>query len=133
MKKLSIVQEFSSFAMKGNMIDLAVGIIIGGAFGKIVSSLVNDIIMPPVGFLLGGYDFKKFAITLPAAVGKEAVEIHYGLFLNNVLDFMVIAFAIFMIIKMINKVKKQEQAAKPAGPSQEIVLLSEIRDLLKKE
>lgn len=123
------------FAMRGNVVDLAVGVIIGAAFGKIVSSLVADIIMPPLGLLIGGIDFKQFAVTLRDAQGDiPAVVMHYGVFIQNVFDFLIVAFAIFMAIKLINKLnrKKEEPAAAPA-PTKEEVLLTEIRDLLKEQ
>lgn len=142
---MGLIQEFKTFAVKGNVMDMAVGIIIGGAFGKIVSSFVSDIIMPPIGILLGGVDFKDLKITLTdaqAAVmnGDEVVEeavkevsLNYGVFVNTVIDFIIIAFAIFIMLKAINAAKKKEEATPPAPPkpSNEEVLLTEIRDLLK--
>lgn len=131
---MKIIQEFKTFAMKGNVVDMAVGIIIGAAFGKIVSSLVNDVIMPPVGLLVGGIDFSSLSINIKeAAEGAKGVTINYGVFLNTVIDFIIVAFAIFMLIKGINQLKKKEEAkpAAPPKPSDEVVLLSEIRDLLK--
>ena len=126
---MKLVQEFKTFAMKGNVVDMAVGIIIGAAFGKIVSSLVSDVIMPPIGLLLGGIDFSNLSITL-----AEGVTIKYGLFVNTEIDFIIVAFAIFMMIKGINALRKKEEAkpAAPPVPSEEVVLLSQIRDLLKK-
>ncbi len=138
---MSIVKEFKQFAMRGNVIDMAVGIIIGGAFGKIVSSFVADVIMPPIGVLLGGVDFSSLKLTLKDAVLNSAgevtnasVSINYGVFINTVIDFLIIAFAIFMVIKAMNNMKKKEEAAPapPPVPSNEEKLLSEIRDLLKK-
>jgi large conductance mechanosensitive channel len=132
--KMSIIKEFRDFAMRGNVVDLAVGVIIGAAFGKIVSSLVADIIMPPLGLLIGGVDFKQFAVTLRAAQGDvPAVVMHYGIFIQNIFDFVLVAFAIFMAIKVINRLnrKKEEPAAAPAAPTKEEVLLTEIRDLLR--
>lgn len=132
---MSILKEFREFAVKGNVIDLAVGVIIGGAFGKIVSSLVNDIIMPPIGLLVGGMDFKDLAIVLQEAQGEtEAVMIKYGAFLQNVLDFLIIAIAIFAMVKVINNLKKapDPEPVKAPEPSAEEKLLTEIRDLLKK-
>lgn len=127
----NMFKEFKEFAVKGNMIDMAVGIIIGGAFGKIITSLVNDIIMPPIGVILGGIDFSHFAITLKKATEvAPAVTLNYGLFINNVVDFLIIAWAIFIVIKQINKFKKKEEA-KPIEPSEEVLLLREIRDQLK--
>jgi large conductance mechanosensitive channel len=121
--------------MRGNVVDMAVGIVIGGAFGKIVSSFVSDVIMPPLGVLLGGADFSKLSITIKeASEGVEAVTMKYGMFLNTIIDFVIIAFAIFMVIKAMNSFKKKEEAkpAPPPAPSAEEKLLSEIRDLLKK-
>ncbi|KAB1991440.1 large-conductance mechanosensitive channel protein MscL [Haemophilus parainfluenzae] len=127
---MSFIKEFREFAMRGNVVDMAVGVIIGGAFGKIVSSLVADIAMPVLGILTGGVDFKDLKITLAEAVGETpAVTLNYGAFVQNVFDFIIIAFVIFMMIKGINKVKKPVEKVK--GPSQE-ELLTEIRDLLKK-
>jgi large conductance mechanosensitive channel len=128
-------KEFKQFAMKGNVIDLAVGIIIGAAFGKIVSSIVSDIIMPPIGMLLGGVDFSKLSWTIKEAPkGTEAVVLRYGIFINTVIDFVIIAFAIFLLIKAMNAFKKKEEAKPetPPKPSEEVVLLTQIRDLLKK-
>lgn len=130
-----MLQEFKKFAIKGNVVDMAVGIIIGAAFGKIVTSFVNDIIMPPIGIALGGVDFTDLTITLKAATEHvSAVTINYGMFINTVLDFTIIAFAIFIVIKQMNKLKSNEpkEESKPdPKPSQE-ELLTEIRDLLKK-
>ena len=131
---MSLVSEFKEFAMRGNVVDMAVGIVIGGAFGKIVSSFVGDVLMPPLGMLLGGVDFSDLVITLNAAVGNTpAVTWSYGKFIQTIVDFVIVAFAIFMLIKAMNTVKKQEAAkpAEPPKPSAEEVLLSEIRDLLK--
>ncbi len=133
---MSFFKEFKEFAMRGNVIDLAVGVIIGGAFNKIVSSFVSDIIMPPLGVLLGGIDFKDFAYTLQEAVGEDPeVAINYGLFIQNIIDFLIVALSIFVAIRTMNHLrKKQEEAAEePAAPSQEEVLLTEIRDLLKEK
>ncbi|MBN1378575.1 MAG: large-conductance mechanosensitive channel protein MscL [Gammaproteobacteria bacterium] len=129
-----MIKEFKEFAVKGNMIDMAVGIIIGAAFGKIVSSLVKDVIMPPLGVLIGGVDFSDLAITVKAASeGVAAVTINYGTFIQTVIDFTIIAAAIFIMVKGINTLKKKEAAAPaaPPKPSAEEVLLTEIRDLLK--
>lgn len=129
---MSFMKEFREFAMRGNVVDMAVGVIIGGAFGKIVSSLVADIVMPVLGILTGGVDFKDLKITLAQAVGETpAVTLNYGVFIQNVFDFIIIAFAIFMMIKGINKLKKPAEEA-PAGPTQE-ELLTQIRDLLEKQ
>ena len=128
---MSFVSEFKSFAMKGNVVDMAVGIIIGAAFGKIVASLVKDIIMPPIGVLVGGVNFSELAYIIQEAQGEvAAVAINYGLFIQSI-----VAFAIFMAIKVMNSLKKKEEAAAPAAPakpSTEEVLLTEIRDLLKR-
>ena len=132
---MSLIKEFKEFAVKGNVIDMAVGIIIGGAFGKIVSSFVSDVVMPPIGVMLGGVNFSQLSITVKEATETaEAVKINYGAFLNTILDFIIIAFVIFMVIKAINKLKKQEQEkpAAPPAPTKQEVLLTEIRDLLKK-
>jgi large conductance mechanosensitive channel len=132
---VSMLSEFKSFAVKGNVMDMAVGIIIGGAFGKIVASFVKDVLMPPIGMLLGGVDFAGLAITLKQARGDaEAVLLSYGLFLQAVVDFLIIAFSIFLMIRWINSLKRKEEAAPPAPPkpSNEEILLGEIRDLLRK-
>lgn len=132
---MKMLQEFKAFAMRGNVVDIAIGIIIGGAFGKIVSSFVSDVIMPPIGVLLGGVDFSNFSFVIKeAAEDAEAVTLNYGTFLMTVLDFIIIAFAIFMVIKGMNSLKKKEEE-KPAPspePTKEETLLTEIRDLLKK-
>ena len=129
-----MLSEFKSFAMRGNVVDMAVGIVIGGAFGKIVSSFVADVLMPPIGLLLGNVDFSNLAVTLQAASeGTEAVMLRYGQFFQTVVDFLIIAFAIFMVVKAMNSVtKKEEEApAAPPKPSKEEVLLTEIRDALR--
>jgi large conductance mechanosensitive channel len=132
---MSFAQEFKSFVMKGNVVDLAVGVVIGGAFGKIVTSIVNDIIMPPIGVLVGGINFKDLKIVLSrAADGTPAATFAYGNFLQTVLEFIIIAFAVFIMIKVLNTLQKKE-AEKPAPspvPTPDVVLLTEIRDLLKK-
>jgi len=131
---MSMMQEFKEFAIKGNVIDLAVGLVIGSAFGKIVSSLVSGIIMPPIGVLIGGVDFSNLAVVIKEAVGDTpAVVISYGAFIQTVIDFAIIAFAIFMLVKGINKLKKKEAAAPnaPVAPTKEEILLAEIHDLLK--
>lgn len=130
-----MMSEFKSFAMRGNVVDMAVGIVIGGAFGKIVSSFVNDVLMPPIGMLMGGVDFGDLAVTLQEASGDvAAVTLNYGSFIQTVIDFLIIAFAIFMVVKAMNNMKKKEEAAPaaPPKPSAEEVLLTEIRDALKK-
>ena len=129
---MGMMQEFKEFAMKGNVVDLAVGIIIGGAFGKIVSSVVADVIMPPIGLVLGGVNFTDLKLKLKdAAEGVPAVTLNYGNFIQTVVDFTIVAFAIFMLVKIMNSLKKKEQAAPPPAPSAQEVLLAEIRDLLK--
>lgn len=139
---MGMMKEFKEFAMRGNVLDMAVGIVIGGAFGKIITSLVNDVIMPPIGIVLGGVDFTnlkfvlKEAVTEGDAVVSEAVAISYGSFINTIVQFIIVAFSIFMVIKAMNsaKRKKEEAPAAPApdpGPSEKD-LLTEIRDLLKK-
>jgi len=132
---MGMMKEFKEFAMKGNVMDMAIGIIIGGAFGKIISSFVSEVLMPPIGMLLGGVDFSKLSwVVQEATETAEAVTINYGMFINTVVDFVIIAFAIFMVIKGMNSAKKKEEE-KPAEspkPSKEEVLLTEIRDALKK-
>ena len=131
---MSILKEFREFAVKGNVVDIAVGIIIGAAFGKIVSSFVGDVITPPLGYLIGGVDFTKLAVTLPALrEGAEAVTVRYGAFLQTVFDFIIVAFAILVAVKAINRLKRKEEEAPaaPPPPTKEEVLLAEIRDLLK--
>ena len=136
---MKIIQEFKEFAIKGNVADMAVGIIIGSAFGKIVSSLVNDLLMPPLGLLLGGVDFTDLKITMKEAFVDEAgnavnaVTLNYGTFIQTAIDFLIVAWAVFMVIKLMNslKKKKEEVPAAPPAPSKEETLLSEIRDILK--
>jgi large conductance mechanosensitive channel len=129
---MGMMSEFKAFAMKGNVIDMAVGIVIGTAFGKIVTSLVNDVIMPPIGMATGGIDFSKLKWVLQAAGadGKGEVAIGYGTFINTVITFIIIAFAIFMVIKGINRMQRKKEEA-PAAPPVEVALLTEIRDLLR--
>jgi len=138
---MKIVQEFKEFAVKGNMVDMAVGIIIGAAFGKIVGSLVNDVLMPPIGLLIGGVDFTDLKVTLKDAAIDQAgnaiaaVTLNYGMFIQILIDFLIISFVIFMMIKAMNNMKKKEAAAPvpaPPAPTKEETLLTEIRDLLKK-
>ena len=127
-----MLQEFKNFAMKGNVVDMAVGVVIGSAFGKIVSSFVSDIIMPPLSFLTGGIDFSNLQITLKKALGETpAITINYGLFINTILDFLIISLAIFIVIKQINRLRKKEEA-KPPQVTEDVLLLREIRDSLKK-
>ena len=136
-----MLNEFKKFAMRGNVVDMAVGIIIGAAFGKIVSSIVNDVIMPPIGLMMGGVDFSNLFVdlsgggyaSLAAAEEAGAPLIKYGVFINTVLDFLIVAFAIFMVIKGMNSLKKKEEEkpAEPPKPSEEVVLLTEIRDSLR--
>jgi large conductance mechanosensitive channel len=133
---MGMMKEFKEFAVKGNVIDMAVGIVIGGAFGKIVSSFVADVIMPPIGVLVGGINFSNLAFTIKEAAGEApAVVLGYGKFIQTAVDFTIIAFAIFMVIKAINSLKRKEEEAPaaPPEPSKEEVLLTEIRDLLKKQ
>jgi large conductance mechanosensitive channel len=132
---MKFLDEFKKFAVKGNMVDIAIGFIIGAAFGKIVSSLVNDIIMPPIGALLGGVNFTDMKLTIKAATETvPAVTWNYGNFIQVLIDFLIIAFVVFMLIKAINAAKKKEEAAPaaPPAPTKDQELLSEIRDLLKK-
>jgi large conductance mechanosensitive channel len=131
---MSVLKEFREFAVKGNVVDMAVGIIIGAAFGKIVSSLVSDVLTPPLGYLIGGVDFTDLAVTLPALRdGAEDVTVRYGVFLQAAFDFIIVAFAIFLLVKMINRLRRTEEAkpAEPPAPPRQEVLLEEIRDLLK--
>jgi large conductance mechanosensitive channel len=132
---MKLVDEFKAFAMKGNVVDMAVGIIIGAAFGKIIASLVSDVIMPPLGLLIGGVNFTDLKFIMKAAVGENpAVTLNYGSFLQVVFDFLIVAFAVFMMIKGMNSMKKKQEAAPaaPPAPTKEETLLTEIRDLLKK-
>ena len=131
---MGVISEFKAFAVKGNVVDMAVGIIIGAAVGKIVSSFVGDVIMPPLGLLIGGVDFSDLAVTLKAGEGTTpAVMLAYGKFIQSVIDFIIVAFAIFMGVKAINRLKREEAVAPtvPPVPTKEEVLLGEIRDLLK--
>ena len=135
---MGMISEFKEFAMRGNVIDLAVGVVIGGAFGKIVTSLVNDVIMPVVGKAVGGVNFSDLQVVLtPASMGADgkeiaAVALRYGAFIQSMLDFVLIAFAVFLFVKVINKLhRKQEAAPPPAEPSPEVLLLTEIRDALR--
>jgi large conductance mechanosensitive channel len=131
---MGMMQEFKEFAVKGNVVDMAVGIIIGAAFGKIVSSFVADVIMPPIGVLAGGVDFSNLAVTIQEATGDvPAVMVNYGNFIQTIVDFTIVAFAIFIAVKVMNNLKKAEEAEPeaPPEPSKEEVLLGEIRDLLK--
>jgi large conductance mechanosensitive channel len=125
-----MLNEFKKFALKGNMLDMAVGIIIGAAFGTVVKSLVEDVIMPPIGMLTGGIDFSQLALSLGG--GEDAATINYGSFLNNVITFLIVAFAVFLMVKGFNKLKEKEEAAPPPKPTKDQELLTEIRDLLKK-
>lgn len=133
---MKLINEFKTFAMKGNVVDMAVGIIIGAAFGGIVTSLVSDVLMPPIGALIGGIDFSDLSVKLSNPLnGAKPVEILYGKFLNTVINFIIVAFAIFMLVKGMNRLKKKEEAvpSAPAAPSDEVVLLTQIRDLLSKK
>ena len=128
---MGLLQEFKTFAVKGNVVDMAVGVIIGAAFGKIVASAVEDLIMPPLGLLIGGMDFSRYAVELKAAVGDHpAVMLRWGKFLQMCLDFTIMAFAIFMMVKAINRLKTEPPPAPPPGPTKDQELLTEIRDLL---
>ena len=132
---MKLVDEFKAFALKGNVVDMAVGIIIGVAFGKIVTSFVNDVIMPPLGLLIGGVNFTDLKIVMKSAIGENpAVTLNYGSFLQVVFDFLIVAIVVFMAIKLMNAAKKEEEVkpAAPPAPSKEETLLTEIRDLLKK-
>ena len=134
-----MLKEFRDFAMRGNVLDMAIGVIIGGAFGKIVSSLVSDVLMPPLGLLLGKVDFSSLFLnmsgtpqpSLAAAKAAGAPTLNYGVFLQSVFDFIIIAFVIFMLVKQVNRFKKEAPAPPPAGPTNEEKLLMEIRDVLK--
>ena len=131
---MSMLSEFKDFAMKGNVVDMAVGVVIGGAFKSVVTSFTNDVLMPPIGMLLGGVDFSGLSLVIQKATeGTEEVAIKYGVFINTVLDFLIIAFAIFMVVKAMNAAMKQEEEAPaaPPEPSKEEVLLAEIRDALR--
>jgi len=131
---MGMVKEFKEFAVKGNMVDMAVGIIIGGAFGKIIASLVNDIIMPPIGLAIGGVNFTALKLVLKPAVGDTAaVTLNYGNFIQTAVDFLIVAWAVFLMVRAINSMKRKEEAAPaaPPAPSKEVVVLTEIRDLLK--
>ena len=141
--RMGMIKEFKEFAVKGNVVDMAVGIIIGGAFGTIVQSLVKDVLMPPIGLLLGGVDFSGLFLvlkgegtfnTVAEAASAGAVTINYGVFINNVISFLIVAFAVFMLIKGINKLKREQPAAPAAPPPtpEDVLLLREIRDSLKK-
>ena len=140
---MGFLKEFKSFALKGNVMDMAVGVIIGGAFGKIVTSLVNDIIMPPIGILVGGVDFTNLKLVIKKAVIEGGAEIapavtwNYGAFIQQVVDFTILAFCVFMMVKVMNKLMKKEEKksapAAPPAPTKEELLLTEIRDLLKEQ
>ena len=130
---MSILSEFKAFAMRGNVVDMAVGVVIGGAFGKIVASFVNDVLMPPIGVLVGGVDFSGIKLTLKQAVGDAAaVTLNVGSFIQAIIDFAIIAFAIFLVVKGMNAMKKPEAPAAPPEPPADVKLLTEIRDLLSR-
>jgi large conductance mechanosensitive channel len=130
---MSILSEFKAFAMRGNVVDMAVGVVIGGAFGKIVASFVNDVLMPPIGVLVGGVDFSGIKLTLKEAVGDAAaVTLNVGSFIQAIIDFAIIAFAIFLVVKGMNAMKKPEAPAAPPEPPADVKLLTEIRDLLSR-
>jgi large conductance mechanosensitive channel len=133
-----MLKEFKEFAMRGNVVDLAIGVIIGAAFGKIVTSLVNDVLMPPIGLLLGNVDFSNLFLnlngtyeTVEAATSAGAPIVKYGLFINTVIDFVIVAFVIFLVVKGLNRLKRKQEAAPPPGPTAEERLLMEIRDAIK--
>ena len=133
---MSIIKEFKEFAVKGDAVDMAVGLVIGASFSKIVTSLVSDVIMPPIGLMLGGVDFKNLKVILKAAtLDKPAVTLNYGAFINTAIDFLIVAFCIFLLIRAYQKLekKKEEVPAAPPAPSKQESLLEEIRDLLKKQ
>lgn len=133
---MKMLKEFQQFAMRGNVVDMAVGIIIGAAFGKIITSLVEDIIMPPIGYIMGGMDFSNLKLVIKeAADNAPAVAIKYGVFINVVINFTIVAFAMFMLINAMNQLKKKEEAAPsaPPKPSNQELLLTEIRDILKRK
>jgi large conductance mechanosensitive channel len=137
---MKIAKEFKEFALRGNVVDMAVGVIIGAAFGKVVSSLVSDIMMPPLGYVMGGVDFSAKVVTLrepildaAGVILKPAITLNYGLFINNIIGFAIVAFALFLIIQAMNRMKKKQEAApEPAAMPADVALLTEIRDLLKK-
>jgi large conductance mechanosensitive channel len=130
---MGMIKEFKEFAVKGNVVDMAVGIIIGAAFGKIVSSFVADVVMPPIGVLLGGVDFTNLTVILKEAAGKEpAVVLSYGKFIQTMVDFTIVAFAVFLMVKAVNSLKKKEEET-PSDPPKQEVLLTEIRDILKEK
>jgi large conductance mechanosensitive channel len=131
---MGMLKEFRAFAMRGNVLDMAVGVIIGAAFGKIITSLVSDVLMPPLGLLTGGMDFSRLSLTLKAPLqGLDPVTLRYGVFINSVIDFVIVAFCVFLLVKAVNAAKRRQEEAPPAPkpPSDEAVLLAEIRDLLK--
>jgi large conductance mechanosensitive channel len=129
---MSLLKEFKTFAMRGNVLDMAVGVIIGAGFGKIVTSIVSDVLMPPIGLLTGGMDFSRLSITLrQASAGADAITVRYGAFINSIIDFVIVAFCVFLLIKVVNAAKRRADEPAPKAPSEEVVLLSEIRDLLK--
>jgi large conductance mechanosensitive channel len=130
---MSMVSEFKAFAMRGNVVDMAVGIVIGAAFGKIVSSFVDGVLMPPIGLMLGGVDFSQLQITLQEATEEAAaVTLNWGAFTQTVIDFVIIAFAIFLVVRAMNSLKQEEEEAPPPEPSAEVQLLTEIRDSLRR-
>ena len=132
---MGFISEFKDFAMRGNVVDMAVGIIIGAAFGKITASVVEDVMMPPIGYLMNGVDFSSLAVDLPLKEGQtaeDAVSIKYGVLINVVINFLIVAFAVFMLVKVLNSMKKKEEEA-PAAPPEDLELLKEIRDLLAKK
>ncbi len=130
---MSVISEFKAFAMRGNVVDMAVGVVIGGAFGKIVTSFVNDVLMPPIGMLIGGVDFSGIKLTLKQAVGETAaVTLNLGSFIQTIVDFTIVAFTIFLVVKAMNATKKPEAPAAPPETPADVKLLTEIRDLLSR-
>ncbi len=131
---MGMLKEFRAFAMRGNVLDMAVGVIVGAAFGKVVSSLVADVLMPPIGLLTGGADFSRLSLTLKAPLpGIDPVTLRYGVFVNSVIDFIIVAFCVFLLVKAVNAAKRREEAPAPKPPAEDVVLLTEIRDLLKQQ
>lgn len=129
---MGLVKEFREFAIKGNVVDMAIGIVIGAAFGKIVSSLVSDVLTPPLGLLLGGVNFSSLKIVLTEATnGNPGVTINYGIFIQSIVDFLIVAFAMFTVIKFMNRLKRKQEAVEAPAPDKQEILLAEIRDILK--
>jgi large conductance mechanosensitive channel len=133
-RQMGMISEFKAFAMRGNVVDMAVGVVMGAAFGKIVTSFTNDLLMPPIGLATGGVDFSELALTLQTAVGDQpAVTVNYGVFIDTVIQFLIIAIAIFLVVKLMNAAaRKEEESPAPPAPTREEVLLTEIRDALRR-